>query len=141
MSIVIACPDGAILGFHKIVFFSEMGIYDLSSTLQLVMKVCNKKAIYVGHSVGATVGYVYGITKSIDAQSYLKGMISLAPIAYLDGIKSYLRFLLPVAEYLKVVINHLWHEVPKTDESIKIHRGKAGLGVEELEEFNKIPFH
>ncbi|KAJ3659718.1 hypothetical protein Zmor_011392 [Zophobas morio] len=60
--------------------FHEMGIYDVSSELELIReKTNNSQVTYFGHSLGGTIGLVYASLKSFDAVKYLKNMILVTP--------------------------------------------------------------
>lgn len=80
-----------------------MALYDLGGALDYIIEKCSEKIIYIAHSGGTTLGFIYASIKDEVAVTNLKGIASLAPLAYLDGMKSYLRFVLPVKEYLKVI--------------------------------------
>lgn len=82
-----------------------MALYDLAGALNCIKEETNKKAIYIGHSGGTTLAYIYASLEPEVAEITLKGIVSLAPLAYVDGMKSYLKFVLLINEYLKVKIS------------------------------------
>ena len=57
-----------------------MGIYDVSSELELIREKTNNSQItYFGHSLCGTIGLVYASLKSFDAAKYLKNMVLVTP--------------------------------------------------------------
>ncbi|XP_015114439.1 lipase 3 [Diachasma alloeum] len=80
----------------------EMGIYDLPAMIDYVVSNTNKKAIYIGHSMGTTGSYVMAAERP-DMQDKLKLIISFAPVVYLAHIKSPLRLLAPVSDELEII--------------------------------------
>lgn len=84
-----------------------MAIYDLPKVLDLVFETTHQKSIYIGYSMGTTISYVYSSTFPKQASRLLKGMISLAPIAYLNDLKTILRYGAPFWPVIEVnVILH-----------------------------------
>nr|CAH7724922.1 unnamed protein product [Callosobruchus chinensis] len=67
----------------------ELALYDLVSIVEYVANVTSQKGniIYVGHSMGSTISYIYASERSQHAKEHLKGIISLAPIAFLDHLE------------------------------------------------------
>ncbi|KAJ8915900.1 hypothetical protein NQ315_015513 [Exocentrus adspersus] len=98
--------------------FHEMGIYDLPVALDLVFKVTRQKSIYIGFSMGTTVSYVYSSIFPLKASSLLKGIISLAPIAYLNKIKSILKYGAPFWPMIKPSVYFIWKGkvLPRNDQ-------------------------
>ncbi|KAJ8927984.1 hypothetical protein NQ314_019512 [Rhamnusium bicolor] len=88
--------------------FHEMGIYDLPKALNLVLKTTNKRSIYIGYSMGTTVSYVFSSELPVEASSYLKGIISLAPVAHLSKIKSILKYGAPFWPMIKPAVTFIW---------------------------------
>lgn len=81
----------------------ELGKYDVSAELKLIKDVTgtSKKIIYIGHSMGTTISYIYAISKAEEAKEMLAGIISMAPVAYMDKLPS-ARLVTPFAGLLKV---------------------------------------
>ncbi|XP_060532071.1 tear acid lipase-like protein [Cylas formicarius] len=73
--------------------FHQMGIYDLKSTLDLVYNTTNQKAIYIGYSMGTTNSYVYCSLLRSHCEERLLGVISYAPVGYLQDAKGVLPIL------------------------------------------------
>ncbi|XP_060532070.1 lipase member J-like isoform X2 [Cylas formicarius] len=73
--------------------FHQMGIYDVKSTLDLVHNTTNKKAIYIGYSMGTTNSYVYCSMLPDHCKQRLLGVISYAPVGYLLDAKGVLPIL------------------------------------------------
>ncbi|XP_023311169.1 lipase 1-like [Anoplophora glabripennis] len=88
--------------------FHEMGVYDLRETLNVVFKVTRQKSIYIGYSMGSTISYVFASTYPEEAFQLLKGIISLAPVAYLNNIKSVLRYGAPYWPMIKPPVQFIW---------------------------------
>lgn len=82
-----------------------MALYDLKSVMDLVYSKTKRKSLYIGYSMGTTVSYIYSIKLQDHAEKTLLGIISLAPVAYLDNIKSYLKYFVPIVPILKVSID------------------------------------
>ncbi|XP_075234702.1 lysosomal acid lipase/cholesteryl ester hydrolase-like [Lycorma delicatula] len=74
--------------------FHEMGYYDLPATIDYILSSTGQKQIYyIGHSMGTTISYVLMSTRP-EYNKVIKACFSLAPIAFVDHIKSpLLRFL------------------------------------------------
>lgn len=53
------------------------------------------KIIYVGHSMGTTVAFMYAIDRKEEAEKNLLTIIALSPSAYLQDM-TYLKFVIPV---------------------------------------------
>ncbi|XP_074033324.1 gastric triacylglycerol lipase-like isoform X2 [Leptinotarsa decemlineata] len=82
--------------------FHEMGVYDIASTLDLVVAKTKKKSIYLGFSQGSTASYVYGTKLPDVAQKNLKAIISIGPVAYLNHIRFYVKILAKFTDLLKL---------------------------------------
>lgn len=81
-----------------------MGIYDLPAMISYITNV--KKQIlhtYVGHSMGTTAFYVMAIENPQITRT-VQAMISLAPVAFIEHLKSPIRFLAPFANEYEVKI-------------------------------------
>ncbi|RZC36181.1 lipase 3, partial [Asbolus verrucosus] len=74
----------------------EMGYYDLPASLYYVSNTTGKlgEIIYVGHSMGTTMFFVFASTRPQDAKN-VKFMAALAPVAYMTHVKSPIRYLSP----------------------------------------------
>lgn len=81
-----------------------MGIYDLPAMLNHVSNITGKEGdvIYIGHSMGTTMFYVYASLFPEIASSAVRLMVGLAPVAYTTHIKSPIRYLAPWANDFEV---------------------------------------
>ncbi|CAH1378797.1 hypothetical protein MTP99_002594 [Tenebrio molitor] len=61
---------------------------DIKTQLQLVADQTGRAGdiIYIGHSMGTTLGFMHASENPGKKQGLIKGLIALAPIVYLDGI-------------------------------------------------------
>lgn len=66
----------------------ELGKYDIAAQLNLIKSHSQQKRskgiIYIGHSMGTTLGYIYSIARNKEATDNVCGFIHLAPVMYLD---------------------------------------------------------
>ncbi|XP_014208794.1 lipase 3-like [Copidosoma floridanum] len=84
----------------------EMGIYDLPALISYVVKQKGGNITYIGHSMGTTMFYVMAIERP-DIASNISLMISLAPVAFMENIKSPLRLLAPFTDQVEAIFNLL----------------------------------
>ena len=89
-----------------------MAIYDLPAEIGYVTKLKQDKLMYIGHSMGTTMFYVMAIDKP-EVASNIKAMFSLAPIAFINHLKSPIRLLAPFIHEFEVsaIIFHTSREV------------------------------
>lgn len=80
-----------------------MGIYDLPAALGCVFKIKQKPFVYIGHSMGTTMFYVMASARP-DVAVKVKAMFSLAPIAFINHMKSPIRLFTPLVRELDVSI-------------------------------------
>lgn len=80
-----------------------MAIYDLPAELEHVSKIKQDKMIYIGHSMGTTMFFAMAIDKPKVAEN-IKAMFALAPVAFLNHIKSPVRLFVPFLKELEVKI-------------------------------------
>ncbi|CAH1118818.1 unnamed protein product [Phaedon cochleariae] len=99
--------------------FHELGIYDIPSALDLVAQISGKpKSIYIGYSMGTTAMFVYSSLYPTEASERLAGVIAIAPVANLTGIRCFLKYLSPfwrhpIKPIAKLLFNGIF--VPKVD--------------------------
>lgn len=74
----------------------EMGIHDLPASLQYVANTTQKpgEIIYIGHSMGTTMFFVFSSTLPEVAKN-VQIMVALAPVAYMTHLRSPIRYLSP----------------------------------------------
>lgn len=80
-------------------------MYDLPAFIEYIAKVTDKtenEIAFVGHSMGSTSGLVYASNRKEHAGKYLKGMILLAPVVYMQNIRGVPRFMAPFYKPVKV---------------------------------------
>ena len=65
-----------------------MASNDIPALLKLVANVTEKESaiIYIGHSRGATLIFMYASEHPAETQKLLKCMVALCPVAYLDAV-------------------------------------------------------
>ncbi|KAF2898467.1 hypothetical protein ILUMI_07707 [Ignelater luminosus] len=80
----------------------EIGLLDIPMQLELVAEKTGQRGniIYIGHSLGTTVGLIYGSWYPHQAKETVKLFILLAPAAYLSNMLSPARFMAPFADQL-----------------------------------------
>ncbi|PSN46066.1 Lipase 1 [Blattella germanica] len=90
--------------------FHEMGVYDLPASLNWVLNITGRdKLFYVGHSMGTTMFFVMASTLP-QYNDKIQLMVGLAPVAFVEHIKSPIRLLAPftkdVETLLPVILGH-----------------------------------
>lgn len=78
-----------------------MGIRDLPAMINYVTDYKKDSLIYIGHSMGTTTFYVMS-SEIPEMSSKVRIMFSLAPVAFMNHLKSPIRFLAPFANNIKV---------------------------------------
>ncbi|XP_044761633.1 lipase member J-like [Coccinella septempunctata] len=91
------------MGFHK------MAVFDLKSVMEKVFEESKNKGIYIGFSMGTTIGMIFNMKEQEVAERTLKGMIHMAPIAIMDDFKSILRYLNPLWPVVRPLASRLHH--------------------------------
>ncbi|KAK0183446.1 hypothetical protein PV327_001488 [Microctonus hyperodae] len=86
--------------------FHEMGVHDLTAVIPYVTKLKQDKLIYIGHSMGTTMGFVMASERP-DISSNIRFMINLAPVAFMKNIKSPVRIVAPFASDIEIVTRFL----------------------------------
>lgn len=82
----------------------EIGVYDLPASIDYVL--INTKAQqlhYIGYSMGSCVFFIMASERP-EYQPKIRSQISLAPIAYLSNMRSYLKYIVPYAKIIDVSI-------------------------------------
>ncbi|XP_019871145.1 gastric triacylglycerol lipase [Aethina tumida] len=82
--------------------FHEQATIDIPANLDVVAKVTGQAGniIYVGHSMGTTISYIYCSVNVTHCKNNLKAVISLAPIANLNKLKVPFLYLLAYSSKL-----------------------------------------
>lgn len=74
-----------------------MGVYDLPAVLDYITaQTAEEKIFYAGHSMGTTMFFVMGSERP-EYNSKIRAMFALAPIAFMDNMRSTLFQLISVA--------------------------------------------
>ncbi|CAB0035917.1 unnamed protein product [Trichogramma brassicae] len=72
--------------------WQEMAKYDLPAEINYIVRIKNASLMYIGHSMGTTMFYAMAIDRPDVAKS-VKAMFSLAPVAFMNHLKSPVRIL------------------------------------------------
>nr|XP_023020414.1 lipase 3-like [Leptinotarsa decemlineata] len=88
--------------------FNEMGTKDLPAAMYYISNSTNKpgEIIYVGHSMGTTMFFVFASLKQQAAKN-VKIMVGLAPVAYVSRMKSPIRYLAPFSNDFEWLTKYL----------------------------------
>ena len=65
-----------------------MGIYDLPAIITYINEITSDKIIYIGHSMGTTMFYVFSSEKP-DIATKIKFQFSFSPIAFMGHLSSF----------------------------------------------------
>lgn len=79
-----------------------MAVFDLKAVMKKVLEETGNKGIYIGFSMGTTIGLIFNIKEQEKAEKSLKGLVLLAPISKMDHSKSILKYLNPFWPFAKV---------------------------------------
>ncbi|CAH1378619.1 unnamed protein product [Tenebrio molitor] len=75
---------------HKYWLYSldDLAQYDVPAALDLIANVTGKAGsiVYMGHSRGSTVIFMYASSNPVHARRMLKGIVAFSPIAYFDFV-------------------------------------------------------
>lgn len=81
----------------------EPARYDITAQLNFVSRKANsRKIIYVGHSMGGTIGVFHGVVNKQQAEELLAGYIFIAPVVYLIRYRLIWPIVFGIAPVLKV---------------------------------------
>ncbi|RZC34844.1 Abhydro lipase domain containing protein, partial [Asbolus verrucosus] len=98
----------------------DQALNDIRTSLHEIERITRKRGsiIYIGHSKGTTLSFMFASQYPEEAQTLLRGVIALSPIAYLD-VADYLKFPVMVAhraiDDLLVIYSHFPSTVSLTD--------------------------
>ncbi|CAH1154349.1 unnamed protein product [Phaedon cochleariae] len=88
--------------------FHELASKDLPAIIQYVSKSTKRKdLIYIGHSMGSTSVLVYSTLHGDHAKEHIKGIICLAPVAYLRSLQGIARLAVPFYPLIKEILEVL----------------------------------
>ena len=84
--------------------WDEMARYDLTATINTILNVTGADSLsYVGHSQGTEIMFAR-LSEDPDLAARVRLFVALAPVAYLDGVISPIRYLAPFANDLEVSV-------------------------------------
>lgn len=85
--------------------FHEMGIYDLPATIDFILERTNQSQLYyIGHSMGTCMFFVMCSMRP-EYNYKIRAQISLAPVAYVHHMTSFLNTLVPYANEIQKASN------------------------------------
>ncbi|XP_065225614.1 lipase 3-like isoform X2 [Planococcus citri] len=86
----------------------EMGIYDMPTTIDYILaQTGHSQLYYIAHSMGTTIFYVM-CSERPQYNKKVKAMISFAPIAYMNHVRSrFMRFLSTISDPLAWLCNSM----------------------------------
>lgn len=89
---------------------------DLKASLNEVARVTGKKGsiIYVGHSRGSTIAFMFASQFPNDTKELLQGIVALSPIVYLE-LPSQWKLLLPAAPLIGVIFKSQFFSYQRSD--------------------------
>lgn len=83
--------------------FHEMGIYDLPAMISYITNTTSQSLhTYIGHSMGTTASYIMAAERP-DIAEMVQAIISLAPVAFTEHIKSPFRYFAPFASNYEII--------------------------------------
>ncbi|CAG2104946.1 unnamed protein product [Medioppia subpectinata] len=83
--------------------FDEMSAYDLPAIIQYILKTTNQSSIgYIGHSQGTAIMFAL-LSSKPEYSQIINPFIALAPIAYVAGIKSPIRYFTEFSSALRFI--------------------------------------
>lgn len=82
----------------------EIGLYDIPTMLNYIADVTDQRGniVYIGHSLGTTVGLIYAASFPKEAKETVKIFILLAPAGTLVNMKSPFRMMAPFGPQILV---------------------------------------
>ncbi|XP_022908916.2 lipase 3-like [Onthophagus taurus] len=87
--------------------FHEMGIYDLPAVFEYISNETNQSILHIGHSMGTTMFFIYASLHSEEAMKLVKGMVALAPVAYMTHFTSPIRYFAPFSNDIEWLREYL----------------------------------
>lgn len=79
-------------------------MYDLPAMVDFITKTTGQKGnlVYIGHSMGTTISYIYASVNPEHAKDHIETIISLAPVAYMNNVMGGLKLMAPLTPFLAV---------------------------------------
>ncbi|XP_074033580.1 lysosomal acid lipase/cholesteryl ester hydrolase isoform X2 [Leptinotarsa decemlineata] len=85
--------------------FHQMGEFDIPAAMDLVEnKTSGTKAVFIGFSMANTAVNIYSILYPEESKSRLSGIIEMAPVANLTGMRSALKYFTPLYPVIKLYL-------------------------------------
>ncbi|KAK9890789.1 hypothetical protein WA026_012133 [Henosepilachna vigintioctopunctata] len=83
--------------------FHEMAVYDVPAAIDYIRKKTGQryKITYIGHSMGTTISYIYSSIHAKHAKNNVNMLISIAPVAFLGHIKTWISLGSPLYNLLQ----------------------------------------
>ncbi|CAL1684025.1 unnamed protein product [Lasius platythorax] len=89
--------------------FNELGIYDLPAMITFITNMRSQPLhTYIGHSMGTTSFYIMA-SKRPEIARMVRMMISLAPVAFMNHLKSPIRYFVSLSRQLKIMMELFFH--------------------------------
>ncbi|XP_044270642.1 lipase member K-like [Tribolium madens] len=87
----------------------DIAAVDIPTQLEFVFNDSGQKAVYVGHSMGTTVSFMFASKYPDLASQYLERIVALAPVVYLNGDLA-ITLIKPIATPLLDILDilHIW---------------------------------
>lgn len=81
-----------------------MAIYDIPAMLNFIVQTTNQAGniTFIGHSMGTTISFIYASLRPQQAGNILKSIIAIAPVAYMDHVRSISRSLAQFSDIIWV---------------------------------------
>ncbi|XP_011872790.1 PREDICTED: lipase 3-like [Vollenhovia emeryi] len=113
--------------------FHEMGIYDLPAMIwHITNTTLQPLYTYIGHSMGTTASYVMAVERP-EIVGMVRLIISLAPIAFLEHMKSPIRLFAPFANDYEIIAHFLGEDEFLPQNSVLRLLAKYGCDVDYFE--------
>ncbi|KAG5318208.1 LIP3 Lipase, partial [Acromyrmex heyeri] len=114
--------------------FHELGVYDLPAMISYITdKTSQKLYTYIGHSMGTTASYVMAAERP-DIAQMVQAIISLAPVAFVEHIKSPIRYFAPFVNELEIIEHFFGEDEFLPHNSVLQFLAKHGCEINYIEE-------
>ncbi|KAG5311345.1 LIP3 Lipase, partial [Pseudoatta argentina] len=114
--------------------FHELGVYDLPAMISYITdKTSQKLHTYIGHSMGTTASYVMAAERP-DIAQMAQAIISLAPVAFVEHIKSPIRYFAPFVNELEIIEHFFGEDEFLPHNSVLQFLAKHGCEINYIEE-------
>lgn len=87
--------------------FHEIGVYDLSTALQLAKNISGAdKITFISHSAGSTSALIYASLHKVEAKDTVNLFITMAPVTYFIHPKLPIPLAYPLIPFVKVFMHY-----------------------------------